>query len=296
MIDLITGDPVTVLNHCATIADNDIDVFEAALAFASLDRADTAEGEDQTDSRTSYRVFAQTAAADLKSSWLGLFNGMSPQQAADRAMALSACLHTNHGFTGDRDTYDALENADLMAVIDRRKGLPVTLSILYLDLARRLDWPAYGLNFPGHFLIRIDGDGDRVVVDPFNDGAIVTTAGMRALLKSMSGPGAELQPSFYEPLPNRAILIRLQNNIRLRRIKSGDFVGAIRVLERVLMLAPQDIDAWYGLGMLEIHRGHGRAGRQALETCLDHLKHLPHLTAHELDIRQRVVKTLREVP
>jgi regulator of sirC expression with transglutaminase-like and TPR domain len=81
--------------------------------------------------------------------------GKGDQSLLARVQALHEVLAERHGFRGDDQNYDDLENANLISVIERRRGLPVALAILYLDAARRCGWPAEGLNFPGHFMIRL---------------------------------------------------------------------------------------------------------------------------------------------
>ena len=131
-----------------------------------------------------------------------------------------------YGYRGDSETYDDLQNADLARVIERRKGLPVALSILYLHVARAQGWEAEGLAFPGHFLIRVEIDGARHVLDPFNDG-LVRAAELRALLQRVLGPQAELSPEHFDPVPDRDVLLRLENNVRLRLAKREDWAGAV---------------------------------------------------------------------
>lgn len=258
-------------------ATDDSDLLEVALALAALETPERL--------RTPYRRYVRGLVEETRVAAAGALT------AADRAAALSGAIGARAGFTGDRKTYDSLENANLMAVIDRKRGLPVALGILYIHVARALGWPACGLNFPAHFLVRVDGNADRAVIDPFNDGAVLTPAGMRRLLKTMAGAEAELKPAHYAPVSDRALLLRLQNNIKVRRLKAGDFPGAIDILRRMLLLAPLEPETWYDLAILEIHRGQTRAGRDALEKCLGCLDMRPDAS----ELRDRVLKTLREL-
>ena len=90
---------------------------------------------------------------------------------AGRARALNEIILLKYGYCGDELTYDDLQNANLMRVIDRRKGLPVVLGILFIDAARAQGWEAAGLAFPGHFLIRLAERAERLILDPFHGGA-----------------------------------------------------------------------------------------------------------------------------
>lgn len=260
-------------------------LFEVALTLAGLDQPER--------TLEPYLDFMRRLEEDLKP--LAAVH----ITASARAGYLAEYLGNRHGFSGDRKTYDALENANLMSVIDRRQGLPISLGILYIHLARSLGWPAYGLNFPAHFLVRIDGLADRVVMDPFNDGAILTTAGMRHLLKTMTGEQSELRPEHYAAMTDRDLLLRLQSNIKVRRLNAGDFVGAIAVLERMLLIAPMNADLWYDLGILEVHRGHREAGRDALGKCLATLEATldksGSQSAESRILRDRARQSLREL-
>src|SRR3546814_10733859 len=105
-----------------------------------------------------------------------------------------------------------MSNADMTRVIDRRRGLPVSLGILYLHGARAQGWPICGLNFPGHFLLRLDLGAQRSIIDPFNGGETRDAAALRALLKTMAGEAAELPPEHTRPVRCRDDLLRLQHN------------------------------------------------------------------------------------
>src|SRR5437763_3546597 len=135
-------------------------IGEAALALASFERPRVALSR--------YRQHLATLARDV-----GRHAGATGDLAA-QAHALNEIILLKHGYSGDELTYDDLQNANLMRVVDRRKGLPVALGILYLHAARSQGWDAAGLAFPGHFLIRLADGAERVIVDPFHGG---TTCG-----------------------------------------------------------------------------------------------------------------------
>jgi regulator of sirC expression with transglutaminase-like and TPR domain len=181
---------------------------------------------------------------------------------------LAEVIARAYAFRGDNETYDDLQNADIVRVIERHKGLPVALSILYLHVARTLGWDAEGLAFPGHFLIRVAIDGGRHVIDPFHDGAVREAADLRELLRKVLGPDAELQPQHFEAVPDRDVLLRLENNVRLRLAKSGDFAGAARSLERMLAIAPDRPELLFEAGELNARLENRRAAIAAFERLL----------------------------
>ena len=183
---------------------------------------------------------------------------------AARADAIAGVLHGRHDYRGDTETYDDLRNANLLAVIERRRGLPIALSILWLHLARAMDWPAEGVNFPGHFLVRLGDGPERLMIDPFDGGRAVETGSLRALLKLVEGEDAELKPHHYAPASNRDILLRLQNNIKLRLIQAGRLDDARTTVERMLLYAPDRAALWHALGVLNAETGRPKAALDAL--------------------------------
>ena len=237
-----------------------------ALADESIDLADTA---------------LLLGALDLPSAPLARYRGHIGQLCGNVAAVakadeplerrrghLKAVLFDNHGYAGDTESYDALENANLLQVIDRRAGLPVSLGILYIHAARAQGWAVDGLAFPGHFLVRMDDRDRRVIVDPFHRGQVLEAGHLRGLLKQFHGADAELEPSHYAPVGNRAVLLRLQNNIKSRALQAGDAGRAAAILERMLLIAPEASGVWHELGMLRARLGTVKSAVSALERGL----------------------------
>jgi regulator of sirC expression with transglutaminase-like and TPR domain len=226
-------------------------IGEAALALASFDRPRVGLGR--------YRQHLSALARDV-GRHTGAKGGL-----AGRADALNEVILLKYGYAGDELTYDDLQNANLMRVVDRRKGLPVALGILYLHAARAQGWDSVGLGFPGHFLIRLSDGADRLILDPFHSGKICDAAALRELLKAMSGRAVALSPEHYAPVADRDVLLRLQNNLKSRLLQSGQHERALRVVETMLLLAPDLADLWQEAGMLHGQIGNMRAAIQAFE-------------------------------
>lgn len=201
--------------------------------------------------------------------------------------ALSEVIARSYAYRGDSETYDDLQNADLVRVIERRKGLPVALSILYLHVARNQGWQAEGLAFPGHFLIRVGIDGARHVVDPFHEGAVRDAADLRRLLRQVVGPDAELAPAHFDAVPDRDVLLRLENNVRLRLAKREDWPGAARSLDRMLAIAPDRIELFFEAGQLNVRLDKRRAAITAYERVLE--------LDGDADLRRRASALLQEL-
>ncbi len=239
------------LREIGAQADQAIDLAEAALALAWLDRPRV---EPERYRHHLALLVREVAAVD---------------RLDRRVAALNQVIIGKYGYDGDRLTYEDLQNANLMRVIDRRKGLPIALGILYLHAARAQGWEAHGLNFPGHFLIRLDGDGRRVILDPFNRGRICDTPALRQLLKAAAGLDAELEPAHYAPVGNRSILLRLQNNIKLRLIRDRCWARALEVVEAMLLFAPDEPEPWREAGILSSRLGHLGRAVECLRTSLE---------------------------
>ena len=250
-----TEEAKNFLRAIGAAPDDPFEIGEAALALAVLDRPRVPLDR--------YRRHLDALGDDIghiASGCAGL---------ADRLAALNNVLVDKHGYAGDQLNYDDLQNANLIRVIDRKKGLPVALGVLYIHTARTQGWQISGLAFPGHFLLRLGGEGERLVLDPFHEGACRAPHELRDLLKAMSGSDAELRPEHYSEVSDREILLRLQNNIKLRLIQQHDAAGAEAVVARMLLLAPEQTALWWETGVLNAQAGHLQAAIEAVERFID---------------------------
>ena len=244
-----------ILVQVATLPEAEIDLAEAALALAALDRPQVPLAR--------YRAHLAELAEEVQE------EAAAAETGVERAAALARVLFERHGYGGDRLTYDDLQNANLMRVIDRRKGLPVALGILMIHTARAQGWDMVGLSFPAHFLVRLESGGDRLILDPFGRGRILDSAELRELLKEVAGEGAELKPGHYEPAANRSVLLRLQNNLKTRLIKEQKLEEAARIVMRMLLFAPDEAQLWREAGMIEAHLGNLKRAIGLIETYRD---------------------------
>ena len=167
-----------------------------------------------------------------------------------RGAALAHLLTAQYGFRGDAEDYDNPANANLIQVLERRRGLPVALGVLWLHAARAAGWPAHGVDFPAHFLIALEGAGGQLVADVFDGGRVLDAPALRALIKRVAGPEAELRPGLLRPAGSRAVLLRLQNNLRTRRLGAGDVPGALAATLDMLRIAPDQASLWREAGAM----------------------------------------------
>ena len=253
-----TPSPRDYLRAIGAEPEQPIDVAEAALAFAAID----CPNED----RSAYREHLKLIGRDLQQ--LVQLEDVTiddPDAAlAIRVDMLRNVLAARHGYRGDEATYDDLQNANLMRVIDRRRGLPVALSILYIPAARSQDWQIEGVNFPGHFLVRLRVGNRAAILDPFDQGATRSIVDLREKLNSAAGEKAELRPDQSIAVSDRDILLRLQSNIKLRLVQEGELQQAADVVERMLWIAPDQAALWREAGLIQHRLGHLAGARFAL--------------------------------
>lgn len=165
------------------------------------------------------------------------------EAAASPARSVSALNHwlfEVEGYRGNQEQYDDLRNSFLDQVLVRRRGLPITLSVLYVEIARQLGLEAYGVGFPGHFLAKVVGLGDaapELIVDPFF-GRILTVEDCMERLRAAAGEHVPFDPHWVRPATAREIWIRMLNNLKLLYLRQGDGLSALGCFDRILILEP----------------------------------------------------------
>ena len=250
------SDPRTALDAIGTLPDVEIDIAAAALQLARIDTPNA----DWRAAVGHLSEIARQAAALPKS--------LETDTPAIRAESLTGLVTLRHGYRGDVETYDDPANANLIRVIERRKGLPVALGIIWLHAARAAGWAAHGLDFPGHFLLAFGGKGAQAVIDVFGGGTPLDARDLRQLIKRVEGPDAELRPGILQPMNARHVLLRLQNNIKLRRLRSGNLAGAITCTRDMLRLAPDTAPLWRDAALLHHRAGDFGAALECYERFL----------------------------
>lgn len=254
------------LNELGLLDDADIDLVEAGIAIARADRP----GADPARLRR------------LVSGWaVSLQRDTAPVSGSGRARRLSGLIASEAGLTGATDDYDNPLNADLIAVIDRGRGLPVTLSILYVALARRVGWRAEALNLPGHVIVEVRGGVDSALIDPFDHGQGISRE--RAVEIARHGGGEPVSARF-EPMSNRQLLVRLITNQASRARSGGDSKRALKLYERMTLIAPRLSSLWWERARLEQLLGHNVAARGSLTAMLE--------TTHDTAMARRIQAAL----
>src|SRR6201999_122130 len=175
---------------------------------------------------------------------------------------LSGDLH----FNGDLMSYDHPANADLIAVAERRKGLPVALGVFYIAAARRCKLNVCGVDFPAHFLLRVETPDGPVALDPFSHGRLVLPSELtsRALQAGLTPGVADRLGELMTPVPDRAVAMRLENNIYARATASRDYARAERSALRRALLDPKDHRPWIDVAAAREGQGALVGAQQAL--------------------------------
>ncbi len=257
------------LGDLGLVDDGDIVLDEAALTLARLDHVEIDVGP--------YENTLSDIASRLDEV------GADAADASERAACLAQVLAGEFGFTSDAETYDDPDNADLIRVIDRLRGLPISLSILYVAAARRIDWVAEILNLPGHVLVMVGHEAKPVIIDPFRDGMPVGVEEITMLLASGKG-GAPAAGRQVAAMPNRAILVRLLLNQATRAEKAGRGRRALLLYSRMTSIAPDYPHPWWERARLELVDNDIAAARASLTAMLE--------ITRDVALRGRVTSTL----
>lgn len=244
------------LDQVGRTPDSEIDLFEAALALSAQNHPGAS-----LDKYRNHRIKLAEDTQAIHAEWIK----DHPDDLYAKIHALGEAFTRRHGYIGDDFRYNDLQNADLMRVIDRRLGLPIALSILCITVGKDLGWPVVGVNFPAHYVIRMEEGGNRQIIDPFQGCIVLAANDLREILKTTMGPRAELSATYFEPAANRETLIRLQNNIKLRQVEAEDYHSAIATVDIMKRVAPEEFRLDFDSGVLLSRLERPAAAIEALE-------------------------------
>jgi regulator of sirC expression with transglutaminase-like and TPR domain len=227
----------------------------------------------------------------------------SVESAQDAVRILNEYLYDEMGFRGNREHYDDPRNSFLNEVLDRRTGIPISLAIVYLEVARRAGLRADGVNFPGHFLLRVATTRGRaprkgeafLIVDPFHGGALLDHDDCEQLLQQHAGAESELDDSVLEPATRVQIVMRTLVNLKRLYVRMRSFPQARLVCELLLAIDPASISELRDRGLLAYHLEDFAAALRDLESYLRLLGPRPEEASEGTDDDQILeqVKALR---
>ncbi|MFN8523586.1 MAG: transglutaminase-like domain-containing protein [Chloroflexota bacterium] len=180
--------------------------------------------------------------------------------------AINRVLFDEYGLRGNRDDYYDPRNSYLNEVLDRRLGIPITLSVIYMEVGRRLGLTLRGVGLPGHFLVRVATADEPLLVDPFGGGRLLDTEDCAALLRDVHGSEARLDPAMLRSVGTRAILYRMVTNLKLIYGRRQDLARAIRCLDALLLMEPGATREYRDRGLARLRAGDLKGARADLVT------------------------------
>jgi regulator of sirC expression with transglutaminase-like and TPR domain len=199
-------------------------------------------------------------------------------------------LFVQEALRGNTEEYNDPRNSFLNEVLDRRLGIPISLSIIYIEVARRIGFDIRGVGFPGHFLVKCATEERETLIDPFNGGRILTPEDCQDLLDRVYGGSVTVQPAFLYPMDKKAIITRMLFNLKGLYYQRDDYHKALSVVDRILMLNPGVLSEIRDRGMLYMQTSLFSKALADLEYYLEYAKS-PEDTAYI----EAHVKTLRGV-
>jgi regulator of sirC expression with transglutaminase-like and TPR domain len=215
---------VTLFSHLVTRPESELDLARAVLLIAEpeypgLDVASYVEELDRLGGGATQRIAAAPSRPPLAS--------------------VIRYLYEELGFHGNVEDYYDPRNSFLNEVIDRRTGIPISLALVLTEICRRVGIEARGVSFPGHFLVRVEVDGDPMFIDPF-DGRLLDRRQLAELHQRATGEEGPIDPRVLAPATKRQVLARILNNLRNIYERAGDRDRLLGVLARMQVLRPDD--------------------------------------------------------
>ena len=177
-------------------------------------------------------------------------------------------LFQQEGFRGNRRDYYDPENSYLNRVLERRLGIPITLSLLYMEVARRLGFPVRGVALPGHILVKHAGAEEEIYIDPFHEGAILSVEECEERVWEATGRSDLFSPHHLAATTRRQVLLRLLQNLKALYVGREDYRRALGVIELSLTISPWDLDQVRDRGLVCYHLGRFGQALADLETYL----------------------------
>lgn len=208
------------------------------------------------------------AVEDQLSALAAPLRSLATERLSDQAEGLALELGQRFGLTGNQADYYDPDNSFIDQVLQRRVGIPISLSLVYVEVARRAGMQAAGVGFPGHFLVRLDAPGDYLVLDPFSAGRVLDMHDLEQRLSQAGWPRAVLEQGLLDPSPARLILARMLTNLRSVYLKRAELPRLLLVLDRLVALIPDSREALRDRGVLNAELGAPEAARSDLNEYL----------------------------
>ncbi len=250
------------------------------LATRLVDRFREAATSPDPDLATPALLIAQVGYPRLDlATYLNVLSDMGTAAASQlfaRAGPIDALNHylfTHQGFTGNTTHYEDPRNSFLNQVLERRTGIPITLAVVYIEVARRAGVRVDGVNFPAHFLLRFpfgpeEDHGGAVFVDPFNRGAVMSETDCRTLLRQHAGQAVSFEPGMLAPATKLQILVRMLSNLKRIYVGMRSFQTGLALTELLLAIEPSALAELRDRGLLAYHLSDFTTALRSLEAYL----------------------------
>jgi regulator of sirC expression with transglutaminase-like and TPR domain len=234
--------------------EDEIDLVGAALAFARVEHPDL----DEPACRSAIAEVAARAA-----------DAVAAESEPRRRVRALAAAFADAGFDGNRDDYYDPANSYLHEVVRRRRGLPISLSAVLIEVGRSAGVPLYGVALPAHFMVKWQDGEDELFLDPFHGCEVLDEKACRARIRAMVGGRMPLAPMHFARVGPRAILRRMLNNLRGIHLQRRDLPRAVRTVELLLVLDPDAPGDLRDLGLLYRYSDRDREAVVCLERYLE---------------------------
>jgi len=212
----------------------------------------------------------------------------SASRALDLIAAVNFTLFDELGFRGNRASYYDPRNSFLNEVIDRRIGIPITLTVVYIEVAKRIGFPIKGVAMPGHFVAKHEAESGDLFIDPFNDGRLLGRLACSELVAEATGGALELEPDHLAAVTNKQILTRMLSNL-LGIYGTKDQPRAIAAIDRILLINPNSPKHVRDRGLLLASVGETRNGIAELDRYLELAPDAP-----DAEVIREQIKTIRQ--
>jgi regulator of sirC expression with transglutaminase-like and TPR domain len=192
---------------------------------------------------------------------------------------INAYLFDELGLRGNLDHYYDPRNSFLNDVLDRGLGIPITLSVVYIEVGRLVGLPIAGVNLPGHFIVQYTAQPEPFWIDPFDRGTILVREACAQRLYQLYGERLPWRDTYLEPITDHAILRRMLNNLKVIYIQQGAYRRALSVVEYIMLLSPEVPTEIRDRGLIHYQLGHLQAALHDLERYLELFQEAPDAAA-----------------
>jgi regulator of sirC expression with transglutaminase-like and TPR domain len=210
--------------------------------------------------------------------------------AVDQTQELCEFLYVDQGFQGDKESYYDPRNSFLPLLLDRKLGIPITLSALLLIVAEKLQIPAYGVGLPGHFIVGVNGPANAYHFDPFHSGRLVTFRECARMVEESTGYQGPFEPQWLTPVPTITIITRMLENLRQIYLARREWGNSLRVIQHLRVVVPDRVDLWRDEAVAALQQNELSRAFHCLE---QYLSLAPH-AADAAILREKMVARLDE--